>query len=228
MSDLAEAPFLNRLPWTRIKLGLVSVVYRLARPFLGDRPRLIVRGGVRYRIDLSEAIDFALFVAGNFQGYVLKPGLLSLPTDGVIFDVGANMGSMTLGFARQVPRGRVYSFEPTHSAFARLQQNLALNPELARRVTPFQAFLSDRSTDQHGLSACSSWKLDGSRLDRHPLHGGSVEAAHGVPALTVDAFRRERGIDRLDLLKIDTDGHELAVLRGAREALRAVRTAVIL
>lgn len=134
---------------------------------------------------------------------------------------------MTLAFARQAPRGRVVAFEPTHSGFARLKENLALNPELAARVTAVQAFLSDRSADRHDLSACSSWKLDGSDADPHPLHGGTVTAADGVPAFSLDDFCRDRGVDRLDLLKIDTDGHELAVLRGARGTLERLRPPVI-
>jgi FkbM family methyltransferase len=221
------APLLNRLPWTRIKLSAVKAVYRLLRPMLGRGPRVIVRGGIRYRVDLSEAIDFALFVAGNFQAHVTKSGLVSIPADAVIFDVGANLGSMTLAFAQQAPRGRVVAFEPTHTGFARLRENLALNPDLAVRVTPVQAFLSDRSAERHGLSACSSWKLDGSGADPHPLHGGSVQAADGVPAFSLDDFCRDRGVDRLDLLKIDTDGHELAVLRGAHATLGRLRPPVI-
>lgn len=222
-----RSPLLNRLPWTRIKLSAVKIVYRLLRPMLGRGTRVIVRGGIRYRVDLSEAIDFALFIAGHFQEHVTKSGLVSIPPDGVVLDVGANLGSMTLAFARQVPEGRVIAFEPTHSGFARLRGNLALNPGLAARVTPVQAFLSDRSADRHGLSAWSSWKLDGSGTDPHPLHGGSVQAAEGVPALSLDDFCRERRVDRLDLLKIDTDGHELAVLRGARATLERLRPPVI-
>jgi FkbM family methyltransferase len=222
-----RASLLNRLPWTRIKLGLVGLVYRSLRPFLGKAPRQIVRRGIRYRVDLSEAIDFAIFVAGNFQGYLTKSGLLSIPSEATVFDVGANMGSMTLAFAQRVTRGRVYAFEPTHSAYSRLLENLSLNPELASRVTPVKAFLSDRSSGEHGLSAFSSWKLDGSRADRHPLHGGTVESAEGVPAVSLDDFCRDRGIDRLDLLKIDTDGHELSVLRGAHRILGTLKPPVI-
>ncbi|HXX94231.1 MAG TPA: FkbM family methyltransferase [Planctomycetota bacterium] len=227
MTDAARAPLLSRLPWTKIKLGIASTAYHLARPFLGNRPRIIVRGGIRYRIDLSEAIDFALFLAGNFQGYITHSGRLALPADGILFDVGANIGSTAMGLARQVPQGRVYAFEPTHSAFGRLKDNLALNPELSGRVTPIQVFLSDRTAGEPGLVAYSSWKLDGSRKDRHPLHGGSLEGTSGISSVTLDEFCRDRGVVRMDLLKIDTDGHELAVLRGARETLGRLRPPII-
>ncbi|MCE9583496.1 MAG: FkbM family methyltransferase [Planctomycetes bacterium] len=222
-----STPLRNRLPWTRIKLAAAKVAYRVMRPLLGKKPRIITRGGIRYRVDLSEAIDFALYLTGSFQSHVAKSGLKALPQNSVVLDVGANVGSMTLAFAKRFPKGRVFAFEPTHPGMARLAENLALNPELAARVTPVQAFVSDRSAKRHGLTACSSWKLDGSAGAVHPLHGGSEGAADGVPAVSIDDWCREQGVKRVDLVKIDTDGHELAVLRGARATLKKFRPALI-
>ena len=144
MSQSPRVPLPNRIPWTRIKLAAVGMAYPFLRVFLGNAPREIVRNGIRYRVDLSEAIDFTLFVSGHFQEYVTRSPLFTVPDDGVIFDVGANIGSMTLAFAQKVPRGRVFAFEPTHRAFERLQENLSLNPVSARRVTPVQSFVSIR------------------------------------------------------------------------------------
>jgi FkbM family methyltransferase len=104
---------------------------------------------------------------------------------------------------------------------------MELNPELAKRVTAVQTFVSDQSGKSHGLSACSSWKLDGTGAAPHRLHGGSLGAADGVPAISLDDYCREQGVKRLDLLKIDTDGHELAVLRGARGTLKRHHPAII-
>lgn len=224
---MKRASLSSRLPWTRIKLAAAGMAYRVMRPVLGKNPRVIERGGIRYRVDLSEAIDFALFVAGSFQKHVAGAGMKALPADAVVFDVGANVGTMTLAFAKRFPRGRVTAFEPTHAAFGRLGENLALNPELANRVTAVQAFVSGRTAARHGLTACSSWKLDGSAKKKHPVHGGSEGAAGGVPAVALDDFCREEKVKRLDLVKIDTDGHELDVLRGARATLEALRPAVV-
>jgi FkbM family methyltransferase len=223
----SSIPIGNKLPWTRIKLAAAKVAYRLMRPVLGRKDRVIERGGIRYRVDLAEAIDLSLFVSGNFQGHVLEAGLKALPDDAVVFDVGANVGSMTLAFAKGFPRGRVVAFEPTHPGFARLKENLALNPGLAERVTAVQAFVSDRSGTGHGLRAFSSWRLDGSGAKEHPVHGGSEGGADGVGAVTIDDYCRDANVVRLDLVKIDTDGHELAVLRGAAATLRRLRPAVI-
>ncbi len=208
-------------------MAAAKVAYRVMRPVLGKKPRIIERGGIRYRVDLSEAIDFALYVSGHFQDHVTNAGLKAIPPDAVVFDVGANLGSMALAFAKRFPRGKVVAFEPTHPGFARLRENLELNPDLAKRVTAVQTFVSDQSGTTHGLSACSSWKLDGTGAAPHPLHGGSLGAVEGVPAVSLDDYCRDEGVKRLDLLKIDTDGHELAVLRGARGILKRLRPAII-
>ncbi|MHC4459382.1 MAG: FkbM family methyltransferase, partial [Planctomycetota bacterium] len=60
---------------------------------------------------------------------------------------------------------------------------------------------------------------DGSARQTHPLHGGMIRNAEGVSAITVDDFCIENQISRVDLIKIDTDGHELQVLTGARKTL---------
>ena len=68
--------------------------------------------------------------------------------DGVIFDVGANIGSLTFNFAQLVPKGLVFAFEPTDYAFKKLLRNLSLNPVIAKRIIPIQQFLSDhKETD---------------------------------------------------------------------------------
>ncbi len=73
--------------------------------------------------------DLSLFLFGGFQKHVSQSRFFSIPPDGVIFDIGANAGIMSLQFARPIPQGRVYSFEPTHFAFVKLQKN-AMNEML--------------------------------------------------------------------------------------------------
>jgi FkbM family methyltransferase len=103
---------------------------------------------------------------------------------------------MTMNFARMVPEGRVYAFEPTYYAFEKLKQNISLNPELAKRIQAVQLFVSDRSGPVHNIKAYSSWKVDGSARQTHPLHGGMIRNAEGVSAITVDDFCIENQISR--------------------------------
>jgi len=218
---------LHNLPQTRIKIGIAKLLYRGTALFLRDPRRRITRSGIRFEVDLTEGIDLSLFLFGNFQRHVARNRFVGLAEDAVVFDVGANAGVMTLQFAQAVPRGRVYAFEPTHYAFAKLQTNLGLNPALAARVTASQVFVSSRSASVPALQAFASWKVDGSGGERHPVHLGTVQSTENVGSITVDDFVAARGLHRLDFVKIDTDGHELEVLKGAVETLRRFRPAVI-
>lgn len=219
VSDQKQIPLLNRLPATRIRLWVARTVYRLIHLFLREDQRRIRRRGVNYQLDLSEGIDLSLFLFGGFQDHVTHGKYFHLPADAVIFDVGANIGAMALQYARVAPQGRVYAFEPTDYAYERLTQNLFVNPELSSRIVPVQALMSDHPAKEHSLVAYSSWKINGRADNAHPLHGGSRQSTGSAPVLTIDEFCQRQQIQRVDLIKIDTDGHELQILYGARTTL---------
>jgi len=219
MFDKQEIPLLHRLPMTRIKILIARIMYRTLRTVLRTDRRQIQRQGINYEVDLSEGIDLSLFVFGNFQDHITNPAYFSLPADAVIIDVGANIGSMSLRFAQSALAGTVYALEPTAYAYKKLLRNLGLNPELSARIKPTQTFVSNVTSPESAIVAYSSWKVDGTATDVHPLHGGAAQAADSVGVTTIDEFCQARALPRLDLIKIDTDGHELPVLQGAQGAI---------
>jgi FkbM family methyltransferase len=219
MYKLKDIPLWHRLPLTRFKLLIARVLYHGIRLMTISNKKRIRRRGIYYDVDLTEGIDLELFLFGSFQRHVMNSRFYSLPKKAIIFDIGANVGSMALVFAQLAPEGCVYAFEPTHYAFKKLRQNMSLNPVLAERITAIQSFVSDQSGPADDMKAYSSWKVDGSALNKHPLHGGMIKNTEGIPAVTLDDFCAARQISRVELIKIDTDGHELQVLAGARKIL---------
>lgn len=213
---------------TRIKIWVARILYRIIHRVLRKDIHLICRKGVRYEVDLTEGIDLSLYLFGNFQDHVTHQKYYSIPESAVIFDVGANIGSMALRFSQQVINCHVYAFEPTDYAFNKLLRNLSLNPVLAERITPVQLFVSNQTELDHQIKAYSSWKVDGTSIELHPLHGGSIKPAESVPTVTLDDFCSENKIRKVDLIKIDTDGHELPVLAGAASTIEKFRPHVIL
>ncbi|MGC1719902.1 MAG: FkbM family methyltransferase, partial [Isosphaeraceae bacterium] len=213
---------------TRLKIAGARLLYKVATSVVGKSKRIIKRGGIAYEVDLSEGIDLSLFLFGGYQKHVLRNKFAQLRPDSVVFDVGANFGTMTLEFARACPRGKVFAFEPTHYALARLKRNLELNPDLAGRVEVINSFVTKQSSANPSIVAYSSWKVDGGRTGKeHPVHLGTPQSADGVPAISLDDFCSCQQLQRVDFIKIDTDGHEHEVLLGAHETIGRYRPLVL-
>ena len=219
---------MNQLPLTRIKLFVAGIIYRAIHLLLRKDKRVIKRGGITYEVDLTEAVDLSMFLFGKFQKHVTSNKYVNLPKDAIIVDIGANFGIMSLQYAKLVPAGRVYAFEPSHYAFSRLKRNFVLNPGLSNRIVAVQSFVSSASSKETDMRAYSSWKVAGEAKDRkHSVHGGTVKSAEGVGVVSLDDFCRENKIGRLDFIKIDTEGYEYDALEGARQVIAEFKPAVI-
>ena len=178
------------------------------------------------------AYDFALRCNGiaiNFPGRNgLTAGeerfaarILKDAPAGILLDVGANKGAYAAYLATLSPQSTIYAFEPHPLTFAALQARVA-----AANVQAVNLAVSDEAGT---LTLHDFAGEDGSTqasLDPEAIHMFSAETVtHSVGVTTIDAFLAEHGIDQVTLLKIDTEGFDLAVLKGARGALsrRAIR-----
>ncbi len=216
------------LPITRIKIFLAKILYKTVTIFVGKEKRIIQKDGVNYEVDLSEGIELSLYLFGDFQKHVTKNAFLTIKDDFTIIDIGANVGLMTLQFAKLVPNGKVYSFEPTFYALERLKKNLSLNESIAKNVTVINSFVSEKSDTKPDIVAFSSWKVNGERsTNDHPVHLGTPKSTEGVPAISLDDFVEVNAIDKIDFIKIDTDGHEYEVFKGAKKAIAKYRPKII-
>ena len=136
----------------------------------------------------------------------------------VVFDAGANRGQTAKEIRRWLPRVELHCFEPAPETFQRLRANVndaMLHPYgLGRRVGMHRM---DRS---------------GSDLTSRVLKDSSVEddpsSVIDVELSTVDAELEKHGLERLAVLKVDVEGHEIAVLEGADRALNEGRIDLIL
>ncbi|HEX8282542.1 MAG TPA: FkbM family methyltransferase [Pyrinomonadaceae bacterium] len=147
----------------------------------------------------------------------------------VVFDVGANVGDYARLVRRHVPAATVYSFEPSHATYEQLARNVAGE---GGRVRAFNLGLSDETK---GVELYS-YTVEGeeqsliSSIDRRlPTQVVNVEvsATERIEVRPLDDFCAEHGVARIDFLKLDVEGHELAVLRGARRMLAAGAVSMI-
>jgi FkbM family methyltransferase len=184
-------------------------------------------------LDLAEGIDLAIYL-GVYQriGRHVRDSLARRNL--VAVDIGANIGAFTLPLAKLLaPQGRVVAIEPTGFAFDKLKANLALNPAYSGRVTCRQVMLVAEPGSRGAQALFASWHLDTSAQGRHPRHGGMPVDALDATVTTLDElFLSDRQLcsmaGDIGFIKIDVDGNELDVLRGARRLLSDRRPLLML
>lgn len=210
----------------------IFIARQVSRCILGFRrllglPSVVVatRLGNRWKLDLKEGIDLSIYLMGGFElkaikalSRIVKPGM-------TVLDIGANIGAYTLPLAAMVgDTGRVIAVEPTEWAFNKLKENLSLNPKIMGRVIPQQMMLLGSSDASLVTSRFSSWPLTGDRAGGgglHPVTLGRSMSTQGAKAMTLDDLLQQLGLSGVDVIKLDVDGSELEVLRGARGFLRS-------
>jgi FkbM family methyltransferase len=209
-------------------MRIARMIYRILRVFYGKDWIITTRKNITYRLNISEGIDLYIFLFGQFQAHVFGGELMDRMSEKpIILDVGANIGAMSLSYAQKFPAATIYSFEPTDSAWAKLQDNLALNPTLAPRIHSIKCFVGASSEKNSSLQAYSSWPLINTGSSIHPMHGGKIQSADNTPTISLDDFVYRHQISHVDFIKIDTDGHELAVLLGGKELITKFRPSII-
>jgi FkbM family methyltransferase len=213
---------------TRTKVSIARKMFfaiNLARRAVGSGPEAIVtRDEVRWRLDLREGIDLALYL-GVYERSTTRALRRLVRPGAIVLDIGANIGAHTLPLARLVgPAGRVHAFEPTVFAHAKLLANLALNPELAARVSLHQVMLTDGGPV--APEVYSSWPLT-TKEHIHEGHQGRLESTSGARALRLDDHLAEIGVSRVDFVKLDVDGYECDVLGGATRTLAESKPIII-
>ena len=183
-----------------------------------------------YRWRLSGSFLAHLFKATTQQHHrALAPAIVRLvPQDGVVFDVGAHAGQYTKLFARAAPRGRVLAFEPGSYARAILRIAVRLRRLANITVAPL-ALGAACGVDilSVPVKARGSYGFGLSHLGR-PNHRWDRVARELVAVATIDAVAAAMALDRLDFIKADIEGWELALLRGGEKTLRRYHPALLI
>lgn len=193
-------------------------------PVIGRLPVVLPNGKRIYMY--SEGYDYTAPLA-YFRGiYGYESGTMRLfyrllPHAATLFDIGANTGIYSLVAAAENPARRISSFEPVPRIFSALERNVRESDLPNCRL--FRCAVTDY-TGEIPLHIPPGRIPFGATTDAN--QGRSLETI-SVPATTIDAFIAAHGIGGLDLLKVDTEATEPAVLRGASQALRRFRPIII-
>jgi FkbM family methyltransferase len=227
--------------WTAVHLG---------RPFGGVRPHRIAywmwrhaftaahpsesgyawwrdRWGSELLLHPYYHLDFTIIAFGYYEralhryiDRIVKPGM-------TCFDVGANIGAVTTHLAKNVgPTGQVHAFEPVPSVRTRLEQNVMRNRR--QDVVSIHPFAVSNVTG-HANIAAADVEADNQGLASLVAQGNQrLTRSLTVQTVALDDFVKERGIDRIDFMKVDIQGAEILLVEGGRRTLTELAPELIL
>lgn len=170
-----------------------------------DSIRKAEREGINYQLDISDYVDHNIYFGLTTEE---NPLIYESINDGdIVIDVGTNIGHVLMKMAKVNPSGRIFGFEPHPINFQKAVNNLSLNSFKNVEINNIAvsdelgelSFFNERSRNMGGVSLNKSYKGPGR-----------------ISAITLDKFLHENNIEEVDFIKIDVEGFEFKVIKGAR------------
>ena len=157
-----------------------------------------------------------------------------IPAGATIFDIGANVGRVSLGLAKAHEDAAIYAFEPVAATFRDLERNLRLNGEEAHIKAFHMGFYSESGDLKFFVpganEAASLRPITDAYYFKEGDQGQGERREHleevVCPVDTLDHFVKEQGVERIDFVKCDTEGAEKMVFAGGAHVFRELRPVV--
>ncbi len=138
-----------------------------------------------------------------------------IPTNAVILDIGANIGNHSLFWASQGMAKKIYSFEPIKATFNILEKNIFIN-HFENIIEAKNIGISNKKSKAKIISY-SMANIGGTSLTQSD--DGNIQ---------LDFLDNMQFKEHIDFIKIDTEGHELLVLEGAKKTLQKHKPTVFI
>jgi FkbM family methyltransferase len=216
--------YARRFPLRRGKFRVVNALWPLVSGAEPMRMAEINYGGLRLPCDLREALQRQYYFFGTYllEEHILEAWRAAAREARVVFDVGANAGIYSLAALDAQPHAQAHAFEPTAEIAARIRRAAEINGLTGLIV--HEAAVSNHD-GQAILRRCG--EADGGNEGMNYIVPDADDAgAERVRVVKLDTVCAERGIDRIDLIKLDVQGAEADALEGAAGLLarRAIGT----
>jgi FkbM family methyltransferase len=142
-----------------------------------------------------------------------------IPDDGIVFDIGANIGLWTNQVLKQKSLTVVHAFEPNDIAANQFQHKYGSS----ERVRFNKLGMLDEECERELFIMCEDGEgscLNDRGATKHKFGGDlSLRGTQTIQLTTVDKYCETNGIDHIDFIKIDVEGYEFKVLLGAQNML---------
>lgn len=205
------------LPYHPGKWRIVSALCRWAdlEPFYAGKSYVVVRQNIRWRLYPECMVQRNVYLYGDWESYDSREFIRLLKTDSVVLDIGSYFGYYAILACRYAGPGvSVYAFEPFPKSFEMLKENKRLNG--FDQMICVNLAVADQP-GEWAFRVAPMANLGSGGLTSGPGH------AHRVSATTVDDFVGQKGLNRVDVIKLDVEGAEVRALAGAEKTLRRFR-----
>lgn len=167
--------------------------------------------GAKILTTLPLGIDFAYDIKYNIKNFKIK----------TIFDVGANIGESENYFSKHFKKSNIYCFEPTKNSFENLKNNIQGNHTKCFNI----GFGQEETTLT--IEVYKNPELSSYNSFNESIFENEEKVVEQIEITTLTNFCHSNQIDTIDLLKIDTEGFDLQVLKGAIELLNKDKISLI-
>lgn len=192
-------------------LGIADKIYQKKLP-----------GGILMNVNPVEHIQQQLFWYGYYEKPVGDMLQQRLQPGSIFIDAGANIGYFSLLAAKQATQGRVIAIEPVSATYKALKENIALN-----KFTNIEALnLAVGDKEEIRTIYLSDTANTGMASFQQPYnYAGETETVNTV---TIDNLVEKLQLPKVDMVKIDVEGNELAVLKGMTQTIEKCKPTILL
>jgi len=208
---------------------MLNPVFELLGPF--EPVWVQVQPGIKMQLDPYDFVSRKLLETGEWEPESVRAVADHLSPSGTFIDVGAHIGYYSLKAATLVgPSGHVVSVEPNPQTLPKLRSNIAANVETntARMVSVWPVACAQSESTLQFFAAPESNTGESSLSKENASQEGSAPVPYEVRARPLDAIVKEAKLDRVDVIKIDVEGAELQVLKGAAQTLDDYRPVIVI
>jgi FkbM family methyltransferase len=204
---------IKSLPHFKGKFRLIRFLYK---DTISTAKNMEIEGkhGLRYLVpNLREIIGFEIFSDGIYEPETSDFILSRMPKNGILLDIGANIGSVVLPICKKKPSIKAICIEASPRVFSYLRTNIEQNK--IGNCTLINNIVSD--SDDKVVDFFSPEELFG-KGSMSPVF---TEVPEKVKTITVDKLLASLGVVRVDFIKIDIEGFEYYAFKGAANLLRS-------
>ena len=189
-------------------------------PYLTKDGGIYVHGYYLFHPNLSEGMELISEIIFCDQYHARQ----FLNQDSIVIDAGANVGVFSVFAASIATHGHIYAFEPTVNTFSLLEKNAQNFPS---NITCVNLGLGEAVSEKNilniGIGSIANVIEDSPYYKNYKADGGKLEK---IVITTIDRFVAENNLPRVDFIKIDTEGYEANILRGATETIKKFKPVI--